>query len=178
MTGKRKYSKPMTAEELMTQLRKDPEWIRRNDERQRKRQELEALLEENERPIVEELNSVGRPVTSVWELVNTTETYPEAIPVLRRHLSRPYHPKIREGIARALAVREARGATARDILNELKRSCQQDENQFRWALANALTVAGDVTLVEEIKAIIADRRYEDLRQILELALKKSSKVRL
>jgi HEAT repeat protein len=44
----------------------------------------------------------------VWDLVNTSTPYPQALPILLIHLQRPYDDGIREGIARALAVKGAR----------------------------------------------------------------------
>jgi hypothetical protein len=59
-----------------------------------------------ETPILNDLKSVGIDVGSVWELVNRSDPYPEAIRVLLKHLLLPYEDRTREGIARALAASE------------------------------------------------------------------------
>lgn len=55
-----------------------------------------------------DLVSVGMVVEDVWDLVNTTIPYRIGLPVLVHHLSRPYGDGVLEGIARALAVKDAR----------------------------------------------------------------------
>jgi YD repeat-containing protein len=49
----------------------------------------------------------GLDLHSVWDLVNSSAPYPQAVAVLLQHLARPYSDGLREGIARALAVPEA-----------------------------------------------------------------------
>jgi len=168
--------KPVTAVELMARLQSDPDWVRRNAEREQKRAtavaELRAELKPEQDPLLAELATVGWSVTSVWDLVNTKEKYPAAIPVLAKYLRIARHPVLREGIARALTVAEARGAPAREILAELRRRAEEPKNEARWALANALTAAGDANMMEEVEAMIADPRFQDLHAILKLVLKK------
>lgn len=56
-------------------------------------------------PIVEDLRAAGVDVDSVWDLVNTSEPYPAALPILLHHLERGgYPPRVMEAIGRALAV--------------------------------------------------------------------------
>ncbi|MFZ5501066.1 MAG: hypothetical protein ACOY58_04040 [Candidatus Micrarchaeota archaeon] len=181
---KRKYKKPMTAAEHEAKLRKDPEWVRQQEEQEREMERRLAKLAEIEKPLVADLASAGWPVNSVWDLVNSSLSYPEAIPVLLRHLKIPYTFGVREGIARALTVKEARGIPAREILNLLKETGPDPDvdpidEGFPWALANALSVVGDQSMVPEIEALLADERFQgiEIHAVLELALKKSMKRR-
>src|SRR5262249_36979734 len=86
---------------------------------------------------------------SVWDLVNDAPhpvlegrfvgPYHAAYPALVRHLALPHHRRIKEGIVRALTVRDG------GILVEetLLAAFQLEQNpQLRWVLANALRVAG------------------------------------
>jgi hypothetical protein len=57
-----------------------------------------------------DLRQVGLNVESVWDLVNLPPTCREAIPVLLKHLVLPYHDITRQGIARALAIKDERSA--------------------------------------------------------------------
>jgi hypothetical protein len=103
-----------------------------------------------------------------------------------RHLQQVRHPRLREGIARALTVPEARGAAARVILSELQKP---DDNppgmqwaigcpsEVRWALANALTVVADKSMTDTIEVLIANDQYADVRERLEKALAKLSRER-
>jgi hypothetical protein len=170
----KKIKKAMTAAEALTSMRSDPEFVRRAEEREQNRKAVETRLAGEERNLLADLAAVGFDVGSVWELVNSPNPYPSAIPILCKHLSLPYDTKIREGIARALTVREARGTPGRIILTELQRPVEQSPRAVRWALANALTVAGDVSMIEQLESHIADPRFGDVREILKLAVQKIS----
>jgi hypothetical protein len=173
MVYSRKKSRGSTsAGELMVRLQNDPDWVRRDQERQAREAARESQLDAEERAIVAELACAGYRVKSVYDLVNTATGYPEAIPILQKHLPLPYDSTIREGIARALTVKEARGPAGRAILDELKRRGGEPPSTARWALANALTVAGDASMVQEIEALISDPRYANERSILGQALKR------
>ncbi|MFZ2502019.1 MAG: hypothetical protein WAW88_05070 [Nocardioides sp.] len=53
-----------------------------------------------------DLRSAAVQVDSVWDLVNTSEPYPAALPVLMEHLERGGYPaRVMEGLGRSLAVK-------------------------------------------------------------------------
>lgn len=125
-----KPNKSISATELISRLQIDLDWVRENAERESRHQAIVELRREEMRleqdPLLADLAAVGIKVDSVWDLVNVKYPYPAAIPVLAAHLKRVRHPILREGIGRALTVPEARGATARVILeavNVLESSC-------------------------------------------------------
>ena len=65
-------------------------------------------LRRAEQPIVADLRDAGVQVDSVWDLVNTAEPYPAALPVLVAHLERGGYPdRVMESLGRALAVKPA-----------------------------------------------------------------------
>ena len=66
-------------------------------------------------------------------------------------------------------MQEARGIAGRDLLAELKRQDVGCPAEVRWALANALTVVADASMGQEIEALIADKRYEDVCELLKVA---------
>ena len=102
--------KPITAAELVAEMHANLDWVRRDMERRRKRAAMEARDRVEEAHLLADLRNVGWDLNSVWDLVNTREPYPEAVPVLLKHLGRDYSDPIRDGIARALGVRAARYA--------------------------------------------------------------------
>jgi hypothetical protein len=77
-----------------------------NKEKELERIDRSVRTRIEEEPILSELREVGWKVQSVWDLVNTSKRYPEAIPVLLKHLQFPYSDVVIEGIARSLAVPE------------------------------------------------------------------------
>jgi hypothetical protein len=161
----------------MNRLESDPEWVRQNAEREsrykaaveQRRQELRP----EETPLLVELAAFGIKVDSVWDLVNAKWSYPAAIPVLCAYLHSARHLVLREGIARALAVPEARGVAGHIILAELQRPHDESPRAVRWALANALTVVADESMADSIEGLIADDHYADVRERLKTALRKS-----
>lgn len=98
----------MSAEELADELESNPEWVRDRDAREAERQERARQLSEAEQPIVADLRAAGVLVDSTWDLVNTSDPYPAALPVLMEHLERGGYPeRVMEGLGRALAVKPA-----------------------------------------------------------------------
>jgi len=102
--------KRKTAAELLAELQADPDFNNRKKARdaaflQREREHALA-----EAPIVEELRSVGVSVNSIWELVNSLNAYPQSLPILLKHLQGNYPDAVRDGIARAMAVPDAKFA--------------------------------------------------------------------
>jgi len=168
----------MTAWEHGQILASDPEYQAMRAEKEKRIAEMEAMLAADAKPLIEALAAAGRPVKSVWDLVNTAESYPEAIPVLVEHLSRPYNIRTREGIARALAVKEARGPAAHAVLAELKKMTEAKdpvEESYRFALTNALVTIGDPSMQDDLRQMLNDPRYAKARMGLERALKAIAK---
>lgn len=157
---------PITAKELLEQLSRDPEWVAGMAAKERERREIEAEVARAEAPVLRDLRTVGVDIESVWDLVNTADPYPLAIPVLLDHLQRDYPPVVTEGIARALAVREARPAW-----NAIARRFRREtEERVKDGLAVALAaIAGDDQL-DELKGWILDARHGSSRVLLLSAL--------
>lgn len=171
-----KPSKSISAAELMNRLRGDPEWVRENAKREAEHKAaIEQRREElrpEQTPLLVELAAIGIKVDSIWDLVNAKWSYPAAIPILCSYLQRVRHPLLREGIARALTVPEARGIAGRIIIAELQRPHDESPHAVRWVLANALTVVADESMVGAIEGLIADDQYADVRERLETALRR------
>jgi len=101
--------------------------------------------------LLRDLAAAGFPVRTVWDLVNARSPYTRALPILLNHLDKPYADRTLEGIARALAVKEARAIAWEAMLANLR------SNDFKGDAASALVVA-----------ISAMARPEDLPRLIEL----------
>ena len=102
---KKVSSTEVTAGELKARLDADPEFQKRKAAREVELQQRVQKRSEAEQPLIDELLTAGVTVGSVWDLVNTTDPYPEALPVLMDHLeSRAYPDRVMDGIGRALGV--------------------------------------------------------------------------
>jgi hypothetical protein len=98
----------MSAAEFMAQLEKDKDYQREKAAFDAELQERAGALRAAEQPIVAALHRAGIDVDSVWDLVNTSEPYPDALPVLMDHLERGGYPdRVMESLGRALAVKPA-----------------------------------------------------------------------
>ena len=108
----RKRKGYQTVEEISKEreelLRNNPEYRAKVEAVEAERRERAQRLKEAQRPILNDLQSVGVRVESVWDLVNTSEPYPDALPILINHLERGGYPKrVMESLGRALAVNPA-----------------------------------------------------------------------
>jgi hypothetical protein len=147
-------------------------------ERGRAREEFIALRNAEAKPLVDALSTAWRPVNSIGELLQTSEPYPQAIPVLVDHLRRPYHASIKDVIARALTVKEARGPLAQIVLEELKSMDavhNSDEEGYRFALANALVTIGDSSMQTDVVDMMNNPRYAEIAVELKRVIKAIAK---
>jgi hypothetical protein len=144
-------------------------------EERNRSQEAELLKREAEyrlaeAPLVDELQAAGFQVQSAWDLVNTPGSYPKAVPILLSHLPRPYPPAVREGIARALAVREA--SCGWEVLTRLYRN--EHEIRVKDGLAVAIAAAANDELLGEVIALARDESQGPSRVLLLGALRRSA----
>jgi hypothetical protein len=130
--------RPVTAADLVTRLDADPEY---QASRRKREAELTTIWEQrrqDESALVRELRESGFQIGSVYDLVNTAAEYRDALPVLVRHLDVSHTGYIREGIIRALTVKYGGLEVEAGLLRQFY--AEQDDD-IRWALANALKVA-------------------------------------
>ena len=161
----------MRADELMRELANDPEWVGAQDRRESERNALAAALREAEQPLVQELRRAGYAVDSAWDLVNTSVPYPGALPILLDHLARPYPDRVREGIARALAVR----GDARFAWPELVSLYREEPpgTDAKDGLAVALAAISDRSTLTELIQLAQDRSHGSSRVLLIRGLTRS-----
>jgi len=174
MKGTRKSGK--TAAELMAELNEDPEFVARQRQQEEAQRARVDEWRRAETPLVQHLGRVGVQVDSVWDLVNTAAPYPRAMPVLLDHLQRAYPERVREGIARALAVPEARMGW--DILlNAFRSEPDQTTIGVKSALGSALAEAASDDVLDDVITLLRDKTIGENRVPLLPALLKSSNPR-
>jgi len=126
----------ITARELMRQLESDPEWVAKRDARAARHAERAKQLDADEAPLIAELASVGIAVSSVYDFVGKQLAPGRASPILVRHLGVEHHPRIREGLIRALGIPSAK-VIAFDPLCDAFR--KERDPALRWVIANAFS---------------------------------------
>jgi hypothetical protein len=128
----------LTAAELVAELATRPESRAKIQERQAMLAGIHERRRQDEAALVEELRLAGLEVSSVYDLVNTASPYPDAIPILIRHLELPHEKIIREGIIRALTIKNAGNEVETALLHHFEK---ESESEVRWVIANALKMA-------------------------------------
>jgi hypothetical protein len=160
----KKGARSKTVAEFFAEKQKDPEYAARKAKENRAWAEKDWRLGLAEKPLLSDIKAAGFNVTSVYDLVNTTEPYDAIIPVLLRHIRLPYPSVILEGIARALGVKAVRPHW--NELVELYRQADGRSNQLdedlprgnlKDGLATALSVIADRTVFDEVVSLLNDR---------------------
>lgn len=131
--------------------------------------ELERAKES--RDLIDELSNVGIKINSIWDLVNTKNSYPKAIDILINHLSKSYSEKTKEGIIRSLAVKEAKGK-ASPALIDIYNKTSKDETTLRWIIGNTVCITITTNDAKQILEIVKDKSNGISRQMFVLALGK------
>ena len=176
MTKKRKGWKTLAEHdaELKAEGKYD-EFIERTRKQEEERQKLWAKDRQAEKAILEDLRAIGyREVQSVWDFVNTDDPYPDAVPILLHHLPKPYPDRLRAGIARALAVPEARYAWAQ-ILEAYRKEPPMEVGEMaaKEGLAVALSAIADDDVIDDVLEVFEDKSECNSRMILTVPLEKS-----
>lgn len=151
-----------SAGELMRELSADPKYVTAQRERERQTREKREQFARDEEPILADLRAVGTPVGSVWDLVNTGARYPAAIPVLLAHIQKSYPQKIREGLARALAVPEARSGWS-VLMHEFESDPDSTTLGPKYGLACALSVVADDNVLHDVLRVLREDRHGECR---------------
>jgi len=151
-----KDRKAKTAADFVKELEADEEYVARMAHKKEAAAELERVCAADEGTLVQDLRAGGFAVSSVWDFVNGSGAPAPAVATLVRHLDLPHHPRIWDGIVRALSTQEARaGAFSR--LTQLYGA--ETDPARRWVLANAL---GSMAKFKEVADLPDIQRYKDL----------------
>jgi hypothetical protein len=132
----------------------------------------DEAMNAEDRMVVDGLAEVGIAVLSVYDLVNSRGAYPDAIPVLMEMLRKVKHDRIKEGVARALTVKEARPIAVPVLIAEFQSASDENDSQrvTKWTIGNALSVVADDSAYEPIVALLRDKKHGSARDGLATAL--------
>lgn len=133
----------------------DPAWVAAREAEDREIESDEAAARKEQAPLLADLAAVGVDVSDVWDLVNTPEPCPDAIPVLVEHRHGDYDEGNREGIARALAVTDA--APYWDEVIELFRASNPNQVRLHQGLGVVLAGMAIPSLLPQVREALRDR---------------------
>lgn len=126
-------------------------------------------MEESNR-IIEALKKAGIAIDDIYDLVNTNEPYPEAIPVLIQLLKEGItNVGNREGIIRALAVPEAKGIIGSLLIDEFYK-IPSENMLLRWTVGSTMEAVISEKDIDGVIKIITDKSNGMSRQMFVLAL--------
>ena len=110
-------------------------------------------------PLLAALRDAGMELSSVWDLVNTTTAPPpNTVSILLDHLSGEYPDRVREGIARALAIPQARiGWT--QLVDHFQKDRDRSGLGSKFAIASALATIADESTIDDLIGLAMDRRH-------------------
>lgn len=163
--------KSETEIKFLALLRKSPKSKEEVEEVQRLGVLFSEELSKEIKDLIVELKGVGLTISSIWDMVNTKESYPEAIGILIEHIPKHYHDKNREGIFRALAVKEAKGSANEALIREYNK-IPKEKNTLRWVIGNAMYILITPKDIERILPIVQDKKNGMSRHRFVLALGK------
>lgn len=161
--------KKITALEFIEKLNADPDYVASRAQKDRELDALHAELAKAEAPVLEDLRKVGVDVSSVWALLSTPSRYDDAWHVLLKHFGRPYPDAIREGIARALAVKKSK-----PVCSTLMRLYREEKSpRVKSGLAAAIAVSASKEDLADIIALVREPAHGSSRLLLLSTLSRS-----
>lgn len=153
----------IAAAELRRQLAADPAYQARIAKQEAERARWAKMWREASAPIFSDLNSINVNVNSVWDLVKTPMPYPEALPILLKHLKHGGYPdRVMAGLARAIADKPA-VAFWSDLLRLYREASGPEE---REGLAVALAASATRNQVGDLISLVSDNDLDESRILL------------
>lgn len=117
-----------------------------------------------------ELKGLGLEVCSIWDLVNMKGPYPEGcVDLLLKYLPNNYHDRNKEGIVRALTVKEARGKMGSLLIEEYEKTPKENSN-LRWVIGNAIATTMTQRELDWVYSTVTDKSNGSSRSMMVLAL--------
>lgn len=159
-----------------------PGWTLSEEQRkaqEAKRRAWSAVLIASGEIVLADLRAAGFELETISDLFNRTEPwrndvpippYPEAIPILLKHLGKPHHFTTNEEIVRALTAPDGRVAFDR-LVDEFRRTADPDvaAGEKRRAVELVVAGVGDLYTRDEVERITA-ANWESFRFALANAI--------
>lgn len=167
-----------TAAELLAELNKNDSYKKTIESKEKEQKVDQNLLQEDELRISNALREVGISINTIYDLVNTNNPYPKAIPILIDFLEnkKVQHNQVIEGIIRALAVKEAVSIANRHLIKLYNESVKEDAT-FCWAIGNTVDAIVCDDDIDDVIKIVKDKSNGVSRQMFVLALGKVKSVK-
>lgn len=147
----------MTASELIKQLEKDKNYQDKLNEKTVEIQKKHDILVKESKCFSKDCSKFGYSLETAWDLIMIKDSYPDLIPLLMKYIEEKNHSaEFREGIARALAVKDSSPFFNR--LLKLYYEAEKEPETVRWAFVCALSAAA---ITQEQLDVIENMIYDE-----------------
>lgn len=160
---------PLTAEELLSKLEKDPNYRKKIEEIEKQKKANMKEYTKDAKPILKELYGIGYRVKSIGELHRSGNRYHDAMPILMKWLGKTSNKYLNLDIIRTLSTPWAEPEVAHRLLDEFTDSSDSDFS-YLWTIANTLDAIAEDSAFERILLLAKTPKYGKAREMLVSAL--------
>jgi len=166
------HSQRRTADELLADLQRKPDYVKRQNERIEQREENRRRYAEEAAGLLEDLRASGVEVKTLAELRRRRIGDKRLTSVLAKWLPRVGYLPLKRDIIATMGSRWARPESAQPLIEEFHRIDPNNDKPggLRWSIGDALERVADETVLADLIAIATDRRYGRDRQLVVASL--------
>lgn len=169
-----------TADELMAELRQEPEFVERQRQRAAERDEKRRRYAEAAAGLLADLDAAGLSVETLAELRQRGAGDRRAVPVLVKWLAEIDYLPLKRDLIATLGSPWARPEAAGPLVEEFRRiDAAQDaaDTSVRWSIGDALERVADEAVLEDLIEIATDASHGHHRALVVTALGNMGKAR-
>lgn len=152
-----------TADELMTELNRNPEFLQRRAAKDKRRREREEQFAKLESPVVERMRAVGFEASSIVDAIKKYSPLPDQlVELLLDSIGKSSDVKLLEWLIRALA------AARRPFNGQALTECYDKVNdiELRWVILNTIACANPHSIDDWIAEVRKDPYVSETLQKL------------
>jgi HEAT repeat protein len=164
---------PKTANELLTELEQNPEFVERQHERMAQRETNRRHYNEAAVGLIGDLAAAGFPVETLAQLRQRGVGNRQAVPSLLKWLPLVSYRPLKLDIIATLGSNWAHPAAAGPLISEFLRVKPTDDvtgTSVRWAIGDALERVADESVLNDLIEIATDTRHGRYRGTVVAAL--------
>lgn len=159
-----------TADELLTELERDPVYVERQRRWAEEERENVRRYDEASAPLLGELSAAGLELVAVRDLKAHGD--PGVLPIVSRFLRAEGYLPVKQDTVAALTGRWARRAAGSFLVEEFKAidPAADSQGQLRWSIGDVLEHVADERVIDDVITISLDQRHGSHRGFVVVAL--------
>ena len=162
----------ITAEELVNRLEADSAYQKLMAEKEARRAKAMATNEEAEKPIIQELGSIGIQISSISDYINSDRILsPKETEILLCWLPKVTSKDIKDAIVRSLCSTQTE-FDGRPLAELFESARDFHDDDLRWTIANTIALGKTTGLTDWVVEAIQNSKYVDAREMLCYAVVK------